>query len=88
LKNGDPYDLRMGANVNISSVHGLRAPAFKGAYVAAKHGLEGLSKTVALEGGDRGVTSNPAEMAVYLCGPHASLANGASFVLDGGCTAR
>jgi 3-hydroxybutyrate dehydrogenase len=29
-----------------------------------------------------------AEMAVYLCGPHASFANGASFVLDGGWTAR
>ena len=54
---------RWGRIVNISSVHGLRASAFKSAYVTAKHGLEGLSKVVALEGGPRGVTStciNPA----------------------------
>src|SRR5207249_1371189 len=44
--------------VNISSVHGLRASAFKSAYVAAKHGLEGLSKVAALEGAAHGVTSN------------------------------
>jgi 3-hydroxybutyrate dehydrogenase len=47
-----------GRVVNISSVHGLRASAFKSAYVSAKHGLEGLSKTVALEGAEHGVTSN------------------------------
>jgi 3-hydroxybutyrate dehydrogenase len=131
------YEQQFGRIVNISSVHGLRASAFKSAYVAAKHGLEGLSKTIALEGGGRGVTSNTicpayvrtplvekqiadqarvhgipaeevvsrvmltepaikrlvepeevAEMAVYLCGPHASFANGSSFVLDGGWTAR
>jgi 3-hydroxybutyrate dehydrogenase len=131
------YEQRFGRIVNISSVHGLRASPFKSAYVAAKHGLEGLSKTIALEGGDRGVTSNticpayvrtplvekqiedqsrvhgiPADevitrimltepaikrlvepdevagMAVFLCGPQASFANGASFVLDGGWTAR
>src|SRR5690606_15261136 len=39
-----------GRIVNISSVHGLRASAYKSAYVAAKHGLEGFSKVVALEG--------------------------------------
>jgi 3-hydroxybutyrate dehydrogenase len=44
--------------VNVSSVHGLRASAFKAAYVSAKHGLEGLSKVTALEGGEHGVTSN------------------------------
>lgn len=44
--------------MNISSVHGLRASPFKVAYVAAKHGLEGLSKVVALEGAPHGVTSN------------------------------
>jgi 3-hydroxybutyrate dehydrogenase len=57
------YDRGWGRIVNISSVHGLRASAFKSAYVTAKHGLEGLSKVVALEGGPRGVTStciNPA----------------------------
>src|SRR3712207_9077882 len=41
-----------------SSVHGLRASAFKSAYVTAKHGLEGLSKVIALEGAEHGVTSN------------------------------
>ncbi|MFF4738520.1 3-hydroxybutyrate dehydrogenase [Streptomyces sp. NPDC001262] len=52
------YAQGWGRIVNISSVHGLRASAYKSAYVAAKHGLEGLSKVVALEGGPRGVTSN------------------------------
>lgn len=47
-----------GRVVNVSSVHGLRASEFKSAYVSAKHGLEGLSKVVALEAGDKGVTSN------------------------------
>ncbi|MFJ6633535.1 3-hydroxybutyrate dehydrogenase [Streptomyces sp. NPDC091376] len=52
------YAQRWGRIVNVSSVHGLRASAFKSAYVAAKHGLEGLSKTAALEGAAHGVTSN------------------------------
>ncbi|MFF2145168.1 3-hydroxybutyrate dehydrogenase [Kitasatospora sp. NPDC058190] len=52
------YGQRWGRIVNISSVHGLRASAFKSAYVTAKHALEGLSKTVALEGAPHGVTSN------------------------------
>jgi 3-hydroxybutyrate dehydrogenase len=131
------YAERWGRIVNISSVHGLRASPYKSAYVAAKHGLEGLSKTIALEGGSRGVTSNticpayvrtplvekqvadqarvhgipeseviekimltepavkrlvePAEvanLAVLLCGPAMSFANGASYPLDGGWTAR
>jgi len=126
-----------GRIVNISSVHGLRASPFKSAYVAAKHGLEGLSKTIALEGGPRGVTSNticpayvrtplvekqiadqarvhgipeseviekimltepavkrlvePAEvanLAVLLCSQTMSFANGGSYPLDGGWTAR
>jgi 3-hydroxybutyrate dehydrogenase len=47
-----------GRLVHISSVHGLRASPFKSAYVSAKHGLEGLSKVIAMESGDRGVTSN------------------------------
>lgn len=52
------YGQSWGRIVNVSSVHGLRASAFKSAYVAAKHGLEGLSKTAALEGAPHGVTSN------------------------------
>lgn len=52
------YSRGWGRVVNVSSVHGLRASAFKSAYVTAKHGLEGLSKVVALEGARHGVTSN------------------------------
>jgi 3-hydroxybutyrate dehydrogenase len=52
------YAAGWGRIVNISSVHGLRASPFKAAYVAAKHGLEGLSKVIALEGAEYGVTSN------------------------------
>ncbi|MET8569538.1 3-hydroxybutyrate dehydrogenase [Streptomyces sp. NPDC004783] len=52
------YGQGWGRIVNISSVHGLRASAYKAAYVSAKHGLEGLSKTAALEGASHGVTSN------------------------------
>jgi 3-hydroxybutyrate dehydrogenase len=131
------YAREWGRVINISSVHGLRASAYKGAYVAAKHGLEGLSKVIALEGGPRGVTSNTicpayvrtplvekqitdqarvhgiseervveeimltepaikrliepaevAELAAFLCSAPASFANGASYVLDGGWSAR
>jgi 3-hydroxybutyrate dehydrogenase len=131
------YAQEWGRVVNISSVHGLRASAFKVAYVAAKHALEGLSKVIALEGGPHGVTSNTicpayvrtplvekqiadqarihgidedrvvaeimltepaikrliepaevAELAAYLCSAPASFANGASYVLDGGWSAR
>lgn len=52
------YERGWGRVINVSSAHGLRASAFKVAYVSAKHGLEGLSKVTALEGGPHGVTSN------------------------------
>ena len=52
------YARGWGRVINISSVHGLRASPFKSAYVSAKHGLEGLSKVIALEGAEHGVTSN------------------------------
>jgi 3-hydroxybutyrate dehydrogenase len=47
-----------GRIVHVSSVHGHRASPYKAAYVSAKHGLEGLSKVLALEGAGKGVTSN------------------------------
>lgn len=52
------YSRGYGRIINISSIHGLRASAFKSGYVSAKHGLEGLSKVIALEGAQHGVTSN------------------------------
>jgi 3-hydroxybutyrate dehydrogenase len=52
------YARGWGRIVNVSSAHGHRASAYKSAYVAAKHGLEGLSKVAALEGAPHGVTSN------------------------------
>ena len=52
------YEQGWGRIINLSSVHGIRASAFKSAYVVAKHALEGLSKVAALEGADHGVTSN------------------------------
>jgi 3-hydroxybutyrate dehydrogenase len=131
------YEQGFGRIINISSVHGLRASPYKSAYVAAKHGLEGLSKVTALEGGPHGVTSNTvcpafvrtplvekqiadqarvhgiseqnvveeimltepaikrliepsevAELVAFLCSSPASFANGSSWVLDGGWSAR
>ncbi len=47
-----------GRIINIASAHGLVASPFKGAYVAAKHGLVGLTKVVALETATAGITCN------------------------------
>jgi 3-hydroxybutyrate dehydrogenase len=47
-----------GRIVNIASAHGLVASPFKSAYVAAKHGIVGLTKTVALETAETGITCN------------------------------
>ena len=52
------YDRGWGRLVHVSSAHGHRASPFKAAYVSAKHGLEGLSKVIALEAAEHGVTSN------------------------------
>ena len=49
---------RFGRIINIASAHGLVASPFKAAYVAAKHGIVGLTKVVALEGAESGVTCN------------------------------
>lgn len=47
-----------GRIVNVASAHGLRASPFKSAYVTAKHGVLGLTKTVALETAEAGITCN------------------------------
>jgi 3-hydroxybutyrate dehydrogenase len=52
------YTHKWGRIINIASVHALRASAFKSAYVAAKHGLLGLTRVTALEGAEHGVTCN------------------------------
>ena len=62
------YERGWGRVINISSVHGLRASPFKSAYVTAKHGLEGLSKVIALEGAR--ARASPATASTRpTCGP-------------------
>src|SRR5258708_15458581 len=52
------YERRWGRIVNVSSVHGLVASPYKSAYISAKHGLNGFTKTIALEAAEKGVTLN------------------------------
>jgi 3-hydroxybutyrate dehydrogenase len=47
------YERGWGRVINIASVHGLVASPYKSAYVAAKHGLVGITKAIALEAGAR-----------------------------------
>jgi 3-hydroxybutyrate dehydrogenase len=49
---------KWGRIINIASAHALVASPFKSAYVAAKHGIAGLTKTVALEVAELGITAN------------------------------
>ena len=49
---------KWGRIINIASAHGLVASPFKSAYVAAKHGVVGLTKAVALETAEFGITVN------------------------------
>jgi 3-hydroxybutyrate dehydrogenase len=49
---------RWGRIINVASAHGLVASPFKAAYVAAKHGIAGLTKVLALELAEHGVTAN------------------------------
>lgn len=47
-----------GRIVHVGSVHSVRASPYKAAYVSAKHGLVGLARVTALEGGEHGITCN------------------------------
>jgi 3-hydroxybutyrate dehydrogenase len=49
---------KFGRIINVASAHGLVASPFKSAYVAAKHGVLGLTKTIALEAAEAGITCN------------------------------
>ncbi len=49
---------KWGRIINLASAHGLVASPFKSAYVSAKHGMLGLTKTIALEAAEHGVTVN------------------------------
>jgi len=55
-----PYMMtkRWGRVVNISSIHGLVASPFKSAYISAKHGIIGFTRTLALEVAEHGITAN------------------------------
>lgn len=54
----DMKDRKFGRIINIASAHGLVGSPFKAAYVAAKHGVVGLTKVTALEGAEFNVTAN------------------------------
>ena len=49
---------KWGRVINMASIHALVASPFKVGYIAAKHGLVGMTKTAALEGGEHGITVN------------------------------
>lgn len=58
-----------GRVINMASIHGVVASPYKAAYISAKHGLIGLTRTTALEGGAHGITVNaicPAYVATSL----------------------
>jgi 3-hydroxybutyrate dehydrogenase len=55
---GEMKARKWGRIINVASVHGLIASPFKSAYVAAKHGIVGLTKVLALEGAEFGITAN------------------------------
>jgi len=55
-----PYmqEQQWGRIINMASVHALRASPFKSAYISAKHGLLGLTRTIAREGGEHNITAH------------------------------
>ena len=55
---GGMKERKFGRIINVASAHGLVASPFKSAYVAAKHGVVGLTKVIALEGAEFNVTAN------------------------------
>ena len=55
---GHMKQAEFGRIINVASAHGLVASPFKSAYVAAKHGVVGLTKTLALEGAEHNITCN------------------------------
>ena len=59
---------KFGRIINVASAHGLVASPFKGAYVAAKYGIVGLTKVAALETAEDGITCN-AICPGYVCTP-------------------
>jgi 3-hydroxybutyrate dehydrogenase len=98
-----PYMLQRdwGRIVNIACVHGLIATTGRSAYVAARHGVIGLTKAVALETVDTGVTCNAicpslgtatpnqiGALASFLCSEDARHIRGAALPVDGGLLAQ
>jgi 3-hydroxybutyrate dehydrogenase len=93
-----------GRIINVASVHGLVASAQKSAYVAAKHGIVGLTKVTALETATTGVTklllgekepsmqfTTPQELgalAVFMCSKAADNVRGVAWNMDGGWAAQ
>jgi len=78
---------RWGRIVNISSIHGLVASLHKAGYIAAKHGLIGLTRTSALEGGACGITANaicPAFVRTPLVANQISACKDARYFRGGG----
>jgi len=79
-----------GRIINMASIHGLIASPYKSAYTAAKHGLVGLTKTVALEVAEMGITANaicPGYAHTAIVDAAASI-TGAAIAIDGGWTAK
>jgi 3-hydroxybutyrate dehydrogenase len=84
--------------INIALAHALVAFPFKSAYVAAKHGIAGFTKTVALELATQGITMNAikkfvtieqvAALASFLASEAAASTTGTVLPMDGGWTAQ